>query len=394
MEKLSNLFTRYWKPLIIVSGIALLAYILLFRQIGGLTGGNYSVGEQVSQVHANSLRTIYNDPVNAPYKLLVWTGLKLGHHSLLITRIAASVIAIGVAVLFYWVAVHWYSKRVALLSSIIFIGSSGFLHIGRYGSALILQMASVVLISCVLLYRRAKHERIATYFLVGLLMACLYIPGMFWFELFGLILLRKKIWQLSGRLGILHSLALAALSIGLLIPVVWASVHSTSSLRELLALPASIPTFSQIFENAKQLGGSLIYRGYYSPEYWLYGAPLLNVIDITLFITGIFVVLHRPMLRGNYYVLGALLVSVVLILLGGGATIAMIVPLLYLIIAGGIYYLLDQWLTVFPRNPVARAIGIAIICIIAGFSAFYHVRAYYVAWPQAPETKQVYTIKS
>lgn len=379
--------------MLIALGVALLAYILLFRQLGGLTG-TYSPQELASQTHAKSLRAIYNNPVNAPYELLVWTGLKLGHHSLLITRIAASTIAVGVAVLFYWVAVHWYSKRVALLSSILFIGSSSFLHTGRYGTALILQMATLLLIACVLLYRRAQREIPVTYFVVVLLALCLYIPGIFWFELFGLTLLHRRIWRVFRQMGGLHSIAILVLGVGLTVPILWASINNLTALREVLALPNYMPTLSAIWEHGKALAGALVYRGYYSPEFWLYGAPLLNIVEITLFLAGSFVLVRPPRLRGNYYISGAILLSVLLIIIGGGATIAMLVPLIYLVIAGGIYYLLDQWLTIFPRNPIAQGMGIALICIVASFSAYYHLQAYYVAWPHAPETRQVYTIKS
>jgi hypothetical protein len=393
MENPRNFFQRHWKLILITTGIALLAYILLFRQLGGLTGA-YSTQELASQTQASSLHDIYSNPVNAPYKLLVWTGLKLGHHSLLITRIAAAAIAVGVATLFYWVAVHWYSKRVALLSSILFIGSSGFLHIGRYGTALILQMATLLLIACVLLYRRARRETPVTYLIVVLLALCLYVPGIFWFELLGLALLHKHIWRLFNRLGWLHGVAILTLGIGITIPILWASIQNPAVLREILALPAHVPTVASLWQQAKELGGAIVYRGYYSPEFWLYGSPLLNTAEMTLFLAGVFVLIQTPRLRKDHYIVGAMLVSIALILLGGSATIAMLIPLMYLVIAGGIYYLLDQWLTIFPRNPIARGLGVGLICITASFSAYYHVQAYYVAWPQAPETEQVYTIKS
>ncbi len=393
MDKPQNFFQQHWRLLLLATGIALLAYILLFRQLGGLTHA-YSAHELTSQSQAQSLHTIATNPVNAPYKVLVWIGLKLGHHSLLITRISAAIIAMGMAVLFYWVAVHWYSKRVALLSSILFVGSSGFLHIGRYGTALILQMATLLLIASVLLYRRARRETPTAYFIVVLLALCLYIPGIFWFELFGLVLLYKHIWRLFRRLGRLHSTAILLIGIGLVAPMVWASVQNLAALREILALPSQAPTLATIWEHGRQLAEAIVYRGYYSPEFWLYGAPLLNIAEITLFLAGIFVVVQPPRLRGNYYIAGAILLSILLNLLGGGATIVMLIPLIYLVIAGGIYYLLDQWMTIFPRNPIAQGLGVGLVCIVAGFSAYYHMQAYYVAWPQAPETKQVYTIKS
>lgn len=393
MDKLKTFFQRHWRLLLIATGIAILAYILLFRQLGGLTGA-YSNAELVSQTHASSLRTIFHNPVNAPYELLVWMGLKLGHHSLLTTRVAASIIAIGVAILFYWVALHWYSKRVALLATILFVGSSGFLHIGRYGTALILQMTTLLLIACVLLYHRASSERLATYFITILLALCLYVPGIFWFELLGLILMRRHVRRLVRQLGKLHSILVITLGLVIVAPLIWGSIQSTATLRELLALPSSVPTPAVLWENAKSLGQAIFYHGYYSPDFWLYGAPLLNVAETILALAGIFVLIQPPRLRGNYYVIGAIAASIALILLGGGATIAMLIPLIYLLIAGGIYYLLDQWLTIFPRNPIARDAGVGLICIMVSLSTYYHLQAYYIAWPQAPETKQVYIIKS
>ncbi len=393
MNKQQNFLQRHWRLLLLATGIAVLAYILLFRQLGGLTHA-YSTHELASQTQASSLHAIMANPVNAPYDLMVCTGLQLGHHSLLITRIAAAVIAIGMAVLFYWVALHWYSRRIALLSSILFVGSSGFLHIGRYGTALILQMATLVLIATVLLHRRAKNETMTAYFIVAILAVCLYVPGIFWFELLGLVLLHRHIWRLFRRLGGLHASLVVLLGLGLIAPIILAGSQHLFVFRQILALPEHIPTATTLWEHARQLGGAIVYRGYYPPEFWLYGAPLLNITEIILFLAGIFVVLKPPYLRGNYYLAGAVVLSIILNLLGGSATIVMLIPLIYLVIAGGIYYLLDQWMTIFPRNPIAQTIGVGLVCIVAGFSVYYHTQAYYIAWPQAPETRQVYTIKS
>ncbi len=393
MNKQQNFLQRYWRLILLATGIAVLAYFLLFRQLGGLTHA-YSSPELASQAQASSLRTIVTNPVNAPYSLLVWIGLRLGHHSLLITRIAAAVVAIGMAVLFYWVALHWYSKRVALVSSVLFVSSSSFLHIGRYGTALILQMATLVLIATVLLHRRAQNETLTAYIIVAILALCLYVPGIFWFELLGLVLLHRHIWRLFRRLGRLHSTLIVLLGLGLVVPIVLAGSQHLSVFQQVLALPEHLPTIRTVWQHARQLGEAIVYRGYYSPDFWLFGAPLLNIAEIVLFLTGIFVVARPPHLRGNYYLAGAVLLSVILNLLGGNATIVMLIPLIYLVVAAGIYYLLDQWMTIFPRNPIAQALGVGLICIVASFSVYYHIQAYYIAWPQAPETKQVYTIKS
>lgn len=392
MENILNFLNRYWRLLLVGVFVALLAYVFLFRGLNTLTGSLYSQTEIQSQQQSASLTTIYHNPVNAPYKALVWLGLKLGHHSILVTRVAAASLAVGVAVLFYWVALHWYSKRVALMATVLFVSSSGFLHIGRYGTGLILQMATLALISCVFLYRRTKHEYIMAYLLLAVLAAILYIPGMVWFELIGLYIMRKRILQLFRKMGRVHTGLIWGLGIVLLAPLLWVSAHNTSILREIAGLPASIPSLKQLAENTLHLVSSVGYRGYWPTEFWLYGAPLLNIGEVILFITGFVLLLKKPILRGNYFLLGALVVSTVLILLGGSATIAMLTPLAYLTIAGGLFYLLDQWLSIFPRNPIARFTGIALIGVLGFFSVLYHIGAYYTAWPNAPETKAVYTV--
>jgi hypothetical protein len=125
----------------------------------------------------------------------------------------------------------------------------------------------------------------------------------------------------------------------------------------------------------------------------MYGAPLLNVGESVLFIAGLILLVKRPILRGNYFLLGTLIVSTILIVIGGSATIAMLTPLIYLTIAGGLFYMLDQWLTVFPRNPIAKYSGVLLLMTLVSFSILYHLRAYYTAWPNAPETKVVYSVK-
>ncbi|QQS19547.1 hypothetical protein IPL85_04700 [Candidatus Saccharibacteria bacterium] len=391
MDRILNFITVHWRLLLAWLGLALLAYVLLFRGLTTLIP-NYAPLEQASQQQSISLRTIYNNPVDAPYKSLVWIGHKMGHQSIAVTRIAAALIAATFALLFYWVAVHWYSKQVALLATILFVSSSGYLHFGRIGAAFILQMATIVLIACTFLLRKAKKERLMSYAIAAIFALCLYIPGMIWFELIGIVLMHRRILGIFRQLGANHSALLVLTGVIITIPLVIGAVRSPNVLLTVLGLPTSLPSLQLLFDNAMHLGSSVIFKGYWPPEYWLYGAPLLSAGEIILFIAGFILLFSRPRIRGNYLLFGMLAVSSVLIVLGGSAAMAMIIPLIYLTIAGGIYYLLDQWLRVFPKNPLARLAGMALLVVLVGSSTLYHIKAYYTAWPNAPETKAVYTI--
>lgn len=392
MEKLLNFLSTHWRLLLTALGLALITYILLFRGISTLTG-NYAAPEVNARNQSISVKTIYNHPVNAPHEALVWVGIKLGHNGIAVTRVASAIIATVAAILFYWVAIHWYSKRVALVSTILFVSSSGFLHFGRYGDAQILQMATLVLISCVFLFRRARQEKLAAYGIVAVLAACLYIPVIVWFELIGLVLMRHRILYLFRKLGQLHTSLLILFGTLLTLPLLIRFIIEPESLRVILGLPSSIPAPALLLDNFMHLCSSIVYKGYWPTEYWMYGAPLLNAAESILLIAGLIMLVRRPILRGNYYLIGTLVTSTVLITLGGSATIALLVPLIYLTIAGGIYYLLNEWLKVFPKNPIARYTGMTLLMALAVFSVLYHFRAYYTAWPNAPETKSVYTIK-
>lgn len=392
MDRSQTTFQERWKLLLVAAVIAL-AGILLFWRLGNLTHG-YSNAELVSRSSASSLHTIFTDPLNAPYKLLVWVVLKAGYHNLLLTRLVAASIALAMALLFYWIVANWYSQRIAFLSSILFVCSSGFLHIGRFGTTLILQMAALLLLGCILICRRATHETLIAYVAVIALALGLYIPGLIWFEALGLIITRTYVWRLLGQIGKLHSALALVVGIGLLTPLILRTVQNHALIWALLALPAHLPTLHAVWDHAKLLGNALVYRGYYPSTFWMHGAPLLNSSEVILFLAGIFVTLQRPRIARNYYLLGALVLAMLLVIVGGGASIAMVIPLVYLVIASGLYYLLDQWMTIFPRNPIARGIGVSFISILVVFSAYYHLQAYFIAWPQAPETRQVYIIKS
>ncbi len=392
MEKLLNFLSKHWRLILTALGLALIAYILLFRGITTLTG-NYSSPEISARNQSISLKTIYNHPVNAPHEVLIWLGIKLGHNSIAVTRVASALLATVAAVLFYWVAIHWYSKRVALVSTILFVSSSGFLHFGRFGDAHILQMATLVLISCVFIFRRTRQEKFAAYGIVAVLAACLYVPVIVWFELLGLVLMRQRILYLFRKLGRLHTTLLILFGTLLTLPLLIRFVVDPESIRVIFGLPAALPTPALLLDNFIHLSSSIIYRGYWPTEYWMYGAPLLNAAESILLIAGLVMLFKRPILRGNYFLIGTLGVSTLLITLGGSATVALLVPLVYLTIAGGIYYLLNEWLTVFPKNPIARYSGMTLLLALAVFSVLYHFRAYYTAWPNAPETKSVYTIK-
>jgi membrane protein YdbS with pleckstrin-like domain len=77
----------------------------------------------------------------------------------------------------------------------------------------------------------------------------------------------------------------------------------------------------------------------------------------------------------------------------GMNAISLILPVVYLLIASGIAYMLHLWLKVFPANPVARSLGIIIIMLAVFLTSIYQTRSYFVAWRYNSETSEVFRNK-
>jgi hypothetical protein len=71
--------------------------------------------------------------------------------------------------------------------------------------------------------------------------------------------------------------------------------------------------------------------------------------------------------------------------------ITLLLPFVYAVIAAGISYVLDEWYSVFPRNPFARSFGLIVITAVVLMSSYYQITRFLVVWPQAPETREVYS---
>ena len=88
-----------------------------------------------------------------------------------------------------------------------------------------------------------------------------------------------------------------------------------------------------------------------------------------------------------------LLCSMFLVGLGGVVSLSAPIAILYLISATGITFLLKEWLSMFPINPIARILGIGLVTVAVLISAVYGIRSYFIAWPHNTVTKTTFIYK-
>ena len=339
---------------------------------------------------SSDLHRIADNPVNAPYALFVWLLTAILHRSILAARIVAACFGLAVGLLFFAVARAWCTYRGAFLSTVMFVTSAGLLHTARLGTGYILQMGILALLGCALWYRsRRQHRPLIAYCIAALFTLLLYVPGMIWFEVLGLFLVRGTVQGQLERAKRSHLTALLAVFIILLVPLAIASARKPGILLQIAGLPHGWAALTQAGSRLLDTVLGIAMRSNGSPLLWIGHAPLLDAVEAVLALLGAFY-LYREVPRRGLFLLGLVVIGILLVALGGSVTVACLVPALYLLVATGLDHLLGQWLTVFPRNPVARLTGIGVICLMLTCSVLYQLRSYYVAWPHDPATRQTF----
>lgn len=393
MDTARKLFFKHWRTGSIVLSLALVAYLLYFNRLGTLLPG-YSANEISTYHQADNWHHIASDPINAPYVALVWLCTALFHHHILATRVVAASFGVIVAFLFYAIIRQWYSFRIAFLGTLLFATSSGFLHFARFGTGQVLQMFVLAFIAFLVWYQHEHtYHKFVGYGLAAVLALLWYVPGMIWYEAFGLIVLNRyarERWQNTPRK---HLAGWAVTFLVVLAPLIATGIGNTHILLEAAGLPTSFGTAAHPIANLRKAMLAASAHGFATPLLWIGRAPLLTASELILGALGAYGYFYRDRSPRAILLGGMVILGIVLTSLGGEVSLASVIPLLYLFIINGLRQLLGEWLAVFPRNPIARATGIGVICIMLFFSILYQVRAYFVAWPHTTATLQTYNLQ-
>jgi hypothetical protein len=363
---------------------------LLWHRLGSLTGG-LSAGEIKSATQPVGWHGIFHDPLDLPLKLVrsVVYGFASDHGQIL-TRLPNTLFG-GIAVIcFGWLVWLWHGRRTAIYTTLLFGTSAWTLHVSRLASFDVLYLCAIplLLLTQALLYR--NHTKPLIWYaslVVGGLM--LYIPGLIWLLVAHLFLQRNTLiqaWKNAANGRRLISILLVVMWLPLLLIDFLRSGH----FMQWLGLPTN---FDPPLTILKHLAGVLVHlfiRGPQYPDTWLGRAPILDAFTLLAAVLGIyFYIRHRQAWRsqtlGIMFILGVILVG-----LNGAVGLSLLVPLLYLMAAAGLTYLLHEWLQVFPQNPLARGLGIGLIALLVGLSCLYNLRAYFVAWPHNQTTLQTF----
>jgi hypothetical protein len=389
MRFVKALITTNWQSILKYTALFLFLGAALYWQLGSLLPG-YSQAEQATYA-ASGFKALMDNPLNAPYLVLVKALSFLHADSLLVTRFVSATGGAATLAIFAWLLYRWHGSRVAIAGTLLLGTSAWFLHVARMGTPDVMLFGVVALLAAGFWLKESKSAvALIVCFILGALL--LYVPGMIWFILAGVIWQWKTIDRVFKER--LATVGLGGLLLLVLIaPLLFGLVRDMSLFSTWLGLPSSIPNPVDLATNILKVPYHLFVSNAADPVRWLGGAPILDVFSLAMFLLGGALYLKNVRLLRTPLLISLLIIGAAMVALNGQAAYSFILPLFYIVIATGVGYLLDQWLRVFPRNPIARGLGYVCIGIVVTIVCAYHLRHYFIGWPQARATVSQYTIQ-
>jgi hypothetical protein len=391
MKKVGNWLAANWMGLVfsVIVGTGLV--FLLWFGLGDMLPV-LSQHEAAQAAASSSVRKIMDNPLGLPHKVLQF-GMQQLLDGPAAVRSASALVGLFTIGCFYYVLRNWYTRRVALLGTLIFSTSSWFLHMARLGTDSSVYLLLFGAVASALWLQRSRGSTPAVLASGAMVISLLYIPGMIWFVV---PLLLWQFSRISEALEGQHASVLTILSLLILIalsPIAWAIYQQPDLIKTYFGLPQALPEPLIVAKNLVHVPLQLFIRGPNTPEISLGRLPLLNLFTSVMFAIGAYVYVRNHRLDRVGFVLFVFIFGSLLASLGGPVSLAIMLPFVYLVAVGGIASMLQQWFTVFPLNPVARTAGTILMTSVVLLAAYHNFSHYFIAWPNTPATKKVFTQK-
>lgn len=392
MKRVWNFVLTMWRPALMLVAVACLLCIVYGFRLGGLTDGVSGTEVQMYQ-DSKSLGAIWDNPVNAPYKLVVY-GLNLVSNRPSVLRLASVGIAMATVLFYYVVSRKLFEPLLALGTTALMATSTVFLQAGRNLSADTMLLGLVFLLWLAFVFRYYRAHQ--TVWIVGSIVVglMLYTPPMVIFIIAGAIWQQKRIRHSFEQLKPATIAIATSILFALILPIAISLVVEPGLWRAYLGLPENFASIVNILKSIAYVPVSLFVLSPPDPAHWLGRQPILDAISAAMFLYGLIAIVRNPKLDRLWALLGIFSLGTLWIGLSDKhSNILLLIPFIYLVIGTGLQSLLTQWFDVFPRNPLARWAAPIIMAIAMLFSLNFQVNRYFVAWSHSPDTRAVYTHK-
>lgn len=395
LEGVNEFILRYWRGILLGGLVSGLVLGLLLYQIGELTGG---IGQPEAALYTSiktdsiSLRSIVLEPLYLPYQLglyiLQWFTPSYGA----VRAVSAMFGLIGL-IGTYFIIRTWFTRRLAIMGTVLFLCSSWFLHTARYASYDAIYLALPLVLAAWIWIRSGQYTNAAILIaVVGTAMG-MYVPGFIWFVVAAAIWQRKPLLRTLKRTPQKIRIPAAFGAFALLVPLIWYLINPDGinsplvRLANLTALPTDLSAVTSFGSNVVGLLQTIFISASGSSLLAVGNLPLLDIAMATLFLFGAFALASQYKLDRAKIVGSIIIVAIIMAGFGSSAGLSLLLPFVFIVIAEGLAYLLTEWFVVFPRNPVPRTLGLVLLSAVVVVSCAFQLASYFVAWPSTDAAK-------
>ena len=389
MKNLRRYFARHWQSMLLVIMIFGLAALLYWYGVKTFLPG-FSSAEVQTITQTSSWKDIATNPLWLPLKLIY-----LSLHSLQVDpfsfRYVSGLFAMLSVFAFYSLSSRWYSQRVSALTTILFGTSVTTIAIARVATPAILLYSWLWCIALIVWFQKSRHTRTAPLILLFFSAFMLYTPGFVWFTLILALWFSREIPLIFKHMKQSWIILGAITGIVFVVPLVYSFIQDPKLIKSWLLLPPTLDIKASLIY-LKELPSAFLYRSDVNPVYNLGRLPLFDAMTGTLLLLGLYAYRVRFKLNRTVIYIVSFALSLTLAALNRNQIyLIFCLPFLYLLVGEGISYLLGQWRSVFPRNPIARFFGTLLMTIAILAASWYHIERYFLAFTNNPETKKVYS---
>lgn len=408
---LFGFLSRHRKGVALFLVIALAVYFR-FWQLNHLPPGLYedeaANGLDVFKIQHHDFRPFYstNNGREALFFYLQAIFVTVMGNTVLALRIAPALIGVAAVLMTYLLCKEWFSRRTALLASLMMATGSWAVTISRNGfrAGMVPLMIALTLW---LVTKAVKQRRWYWYALTGISYGAGFYTYLSW-RVTPLVLLLvmgfalvthrewiKKFWKMSLIIGLFTALTLVPMGL-------YAARHPQEILTTRSAVSFTNPELNHgqpLQTLAKTIGKTALmfnFRGDSNNRQGLAGLPMLNAFVGIMFLLGLILALRR-FKDIRYFTLlsifGVMLLPEILTAEGipHGLRAIGVLPVVYIFAAIGISELLVRWRGIFPRNVAAMSAALTVIVLLLLLSTYYDYKRYFLAWANDPATFSAYS---
>lgn len=384
MKRLKQYLSDNWIKILVTSFVI---FVALAVNIFSLNNNPPGVSLQEKQFisSSSSVQQMIDNPVNLIMKLPFFGLHQLDISTITIFRYVSVFFSLLFITVFYFYLRKHHTARVSVITTIILLTSSWYLHNARLALPLILIPLSIITILYIYESYDVTNKRIAFSVFNGIILGLLAYTTSIIFILFGLFL-----FSFFNKSKKYKTFSISFISFIITIsPLIIALIINPDALKSLIG----VNLIFEPIEWMKRLAVIPIYifaKGPYEPILNLARLPLLDIVTSVLLILGGYSLAYKINESNIKRLLAIFVVCCLLFALGGTHNLVLLLTIIFIAIGYGVALLLQQWFTVFPKNPLIKNVGVILVVIAISLCSVYQLRKYFVAWPTMPATKLVF----